>query len=377
MKLCKWIMPLGMVVGILVPEISHAGMVEDMQSALDRAYMQMVPMSGDLIDVGRGLAGFAALWYIAARVWRHLANAEPVDFYPLLRPFAIGLAILLFNGLLGVLNGVLKPTVSGTAAMVGDSRKAIERLMEGKQRELFEPDVEAGMESSPDPDKWYKYTHPDGSQAAPGNADTYKPANPIANASFGFGIRNFFRKGIAWLLYVFYQAAALCINTIRIFKLIVLAILGPIVLGLSVFDGFQHTLKHWLARYVNVYLWLPIANIFAAILSKIQENMIAADLAGTTDGSTNTAYLIFLLLGITGFFTIPSIANYIIHAGGHALLRKSSALASTATSAFSTMAVQQTLINNVAGAAIHKAGNPSSGGGSQSGNYMSDKLSGK
>ena len=38
-----------------------------------------------------------------------------------------------------------------------------------------------------------------------------------------------------------FEAAALCINTIRTFYLIVLAILGPLVFGIAVFDGFQHT----------------------------------------------------------------------------------------------------------------------------------------
>jgi Homologues of TraJ from Bacteroides conjugative transposon. len=41
--------------------------------------------------------------------------------------------------------------------------------------------------------------------------------------------------------------------------------------------------------------------------------------------ATDTAYLIFLLIGIVGYFTVPSVANYIIHAGGgYALLTKSS-----------------------------------------------------
>ena len=55
------------------------------------------------------------------------------------------------------------------------------------------------------------------------------------------------------------QLDRLCINTLRTFSLIVLAILGPLVFGLAVFDGFGHTLTVWLARYINVFLWLPVA----------------------------------------------------------------------------------------------------------------------
>lgn len=137
------------------------------------------------------------------------------------------------------------------------------------------------------------------------------------------------------ILQVCYEAAALCINTIRTFYLIVLAILGPIVLGLAVFDGFQHTLTTWLAKYINVFLWLPVGNIFGAIIGKVQENMLKLDIsqvqsAGDTFfSSTDTAYLIFLIIGIIGYFTVPSVANYIVHAGGgNGLLQKVNSMVS-------------------------------------------------
>jgi conjugative transposon TraJ protein len=136
----------------------------------------------------------------------------------------------------------------------------------------------------------------------------------------------------------------LCINTLRTFYLIVLAILGPIVFGLSVFDGLQHTLTVWIARYINVFLWLPVANIFGAIIGKIQENMLKIDIqqvikyGDTFFSSTDTAYLIFLVIGIVGYFTVPSVAGYIVQAGGgNALAHKVTNLfSSSSTMAAST-----------------------------------------
>jgi conjugative transposon TraJ protein len=105
-----------------------AGEIESFRTVLDTLYDEMIPLSSQLIDIGRGLAGFAAMWYIAARVWRHIANAEPIDFYPLLRPFAIGLAILMFPTVLTIINSVLAPTVTGTAAMVDGSNSSVAYL---------------------------------------------------------------------------------------------------------------------------------------------------------------------------------------------------------------------------------------------------------
>ncbi|MFX8922180.1 conjugative transposon protein TraJ, partial [Acinetobacter baumannii] len=88
---------------------------------LEQLYDDMMPLCSRLIGVGRGLAGFAATWYIAARVWGHIARAEPVDFYPLFRPFVLGFAVLIFPSVIAMINGVMKPTVTATAAMVKDS----------------------------------------------------------------------------------------------------------------------------------------------------------------------------------------------------------------------------------------------------------------
>ncbi|MFX5656753.1 conjugative transposon protein TraJ, partial [Acinetobacter baumannii] len=77
----------------------------------------------------RGIAGFAATWYIASRVWGHIARAEPVDFYPLFRPVVLGFAVLIFPSVIAMINGVMKPTVTATAAMVTDSDKAVAKLL--------------------------------------------------------------------------------------------------------------------------------------------------------------------------------------------------------------------------------------------------------
>src|SRR5689334_1888189 len=109
-----------------------AGEMKSMHLVLDQVYREMLPLCSKLNGVGRGLAGFAALIYIASRVWKNIAQAEAVDFYPLLRPFALGLAILLFPAVIGLMNGVLQPTVSATSAMVENSDRAIAVLLKQK-----------------------------------------------------------------------------------------------------------------------------------------------------------------------------------------------------------------------------------------------------
>ena len=316
--------------------------INGLHGVLEQLYDDMMPLCSKLISVGRGIASFAAIWYIASRIWRHIANAEPVDFYPLFRPFVLGFAVMIFPSILSMINAVMKPTVTATAAMVTDSDKAIAALLKAKEDAIKKTTVwqmYVGETGNGDRDKWYKYTHPDdltgtneGMLASVGNDIKFA----MSKASYNF--RNSIKEWMSEVLRVLYEAASLCIDTIRTFNLVVLAILGPLVFGIAVFDGFQHTLIQWIARYINIFLWLPVANIFGSIIGKIQEKMIALDIkqvetAGDTFfSSTDTAYLIFMIIGIVGYFTVPSIANYIVHAGGgNALVHKVTNLMSSSS----------------------------------------------
>ncbi|MGY3211899.1 conjugative transposon protein TraJ [Mucilaginibacter sp. HD30] len=330
-----------------LPQIVRADGLADnihgLQGVLNNVYTEMLPMCSQLIGVARAIAGFGALWYIAARVWRHIANAEAVDFYPLLRPFALGMAILLFPTVIAVINGIMSPVVTVTGGMVKNSDAAIERLLAQKQAAIEKTDtwqIYVGDDGEGDRDKWYKYTHPDDLQhKKEGIIDGLGNDVKFAMDKASYKFRNSVKQWMSEILQVVYEAAALCINTIRTFYLIVLAILGPLVFGLSVFDGFQHTLTTWLAKYLNVFLWLPVANIFGSIIGKVQENMLKLDIqqvqsAGDTFfNSTDTAYLIFLLIGIVGYFTVPAVAGYIINpGGGNGLLNKVTNLTSISLS---------------------------------------------
>ena len=54
-------------------------------------------------------------------------------------------------------------------------------------------------------------------------------------------VRDWFRE----LLELMFAAAALIIDTLRTFFLVVLSILGPIAFAFSVWDGFHSTLSAW------------------------------------------------------------------------------------------------------------------------------------
>ncbi|MBS1501076.1 MAG: conjugative transposon protein TraJ [Bacteroidetes bacterium] len=305
--------------------------LKGMQPVLNNVYNQMLPLCSNLIDAGRGIAGFAALWYIASRVWRQISRAEAIDFYPLLRPFALGMAILLFPEVIGLMNGVMQPIVSATASMVTNSDNSIALLLKQKEDAIKNSSsyqMYVGDDGNGDRSRWYAYTHPDDPNDQ--NEGTFSSLGNDVKFWLdkeAYNFKNNIKEWMSEILQVLYAAAILCINTIRTFYLIVLAILGPLVFGFAVFDGLQHTLTQWIARYINIFLWLPIANIFGSIIGQVQQQMIRLDInqiqsnGDTFFSQTDMCYLIFLCIGIVGYFSVPSVANYVIHAhGGNGLL---------------------------------------------------------
>lgn len=330
----------------LVPLTTQAqvGYQRGLHGVLEELYTEMMPLCSQLISVAQGIAAFAALWYIGSRVWRSIANAEPIDLYPLFRPFVIGFCILLFPSVLGLINGVMNPTVQATVSMMDNSNLAIENLLKHKE-ELVKGTIQGEMYRNNyrqgDYDKWLKYTEglpEDSPVPEEGFWESIGNSFAFAGAKFSFNFKHWIKQALAEILQLLFEAAALCINTLRTFQLIVLSILGPLVFGLSVFDGFHHTLTVWLARYINIYLWLPVANIFGAIISTVQEKMLVLDIGqiestgDTFFSATDTGYLIFLIIGIIGYFSVPSVANYIVHAAsGGALPHKVSSLFTTGT----------------------------------------------
>ncbi|HHV86881.1 MAG TPA: conjugative transposon protein TraJ [Petrimonas sp.] len=290
----------------------------NLHEILRSLYDDMLPLSANMAAVAKGIAGLGALFYVALKVWQALSRAEQIDIFPLLRPFGVGICIMFFPVIvLGSINAVASPVVKGTNAMLENQVLDLNKLQ--GQKDLLER--EAMLRN---PETAYLVSDEEFDKKL--DELGWSLPDLMANAGMRMeremydlkkGIRNWFRE----LLEILFQAAALVIDTIRTFFLVVLSILGPIAFAISVWDGFQSTLTQWLTRYISVYLWLPIADIFSAMLAKIQSLILERDIDKLNDptfipDTSNTVYIVFMIIGILGYFTIPTVAGWVIQAGG-------------------------------------------------------------
>jgi len=251
---------------------------DNLHQILQNLYVEMMPLCSKMTGVARGLAGLGALFYVAYRVWQALARAEPVDVFPLLRPFALGLCIMFFPTLvLGTLNSILSPVVKGTHTILESQTFDMNEYR--AQKDKLETEA---MKRNPETAYLVDKETFDNRLDELGAFDAIEACGMyVDRAMYNMkrAVQNFFRE----LLELLFNAAALVIDTLRTFYLIVLSILGPVSFAISCWDGFQASLSQWFVRYISIYLWLPVSDLFSSVLARIQVLMLQRDIEQLSD----------------------------------------------------------------------------------------------
>ena len=190
---------------------------DNLHQILRSLYTEMMPLCGSMAGIAKGIAGLGALFYVAVRVWQSLSRAEPIDVYPLLRPFAIGLCIMFFPSfVLGTINSVMSPVVKGTHQMLETQTFDMNEY----RRQKDDLEYEAMMRN---PETAYLVSNEEFDRQldelgwSPGDLVTMSSMY-IERGMYNMkkSIRDWFRE----LLEILFQAAALVIDTIRTFFLI-------------------------------------------------------------------------------------------------------------------------------------------------------------
>lgn len=238
------------------------------------------------------IGGIGALFYISYRIWKQLANGEPITIFPLLRPFAIGLCISFFPVIIGFINAVLYQIIAASEVM---GVAAFNKYMTDKK--IANVDTEnfwsRKMIIIPSPDwedvSWYRI-------------DKY--------------LTNWWQEQLKIIIEIILFLFLLFLNIYRFIGLCILYYVGPIAFGLSIFDGFQNSLNSWIIRYVNMYLWLPVANIIYSLLSVIamiiQNGIDKNELV--PDAFRFWALAVFSIFCIFVLSRVPQITSWIVQA---------------------------------------------------------------
>lgn len=308
--------------------VSNLG--ESITKGLDNVYSTAVDYADMLSSTAQLICGFAALLYIGSKLWKSWAKGDPIDFYSMLRPFAIGLVIIFFTGFTKVLDSLVKPIEAATVFV----KESATDKVQSSYSEYFEMqkkvrEMQAKAEASKSEEKLSVW------RTISKNIGEIKDNLMNSIGSLSDTIFKFLIDLGSITVDIFTMATVYFYKVYVVTAKIVLVLIGPFALALSVIPGFEKNFKAWVAQYINVSLYIPICNIIGFVQSMIvseclyapgtssmneilQQTTADATLA-TIDGNTMMIQICGMLLGIISIMLyshVPTFANWILRGDG-------------------------------------------------------------
>lgn len=292
-------------------------------SVLQELKDQMLPLCVPISRLAMGIAALGALWSIASIVFDALSKTEAVDYYKLLRPFAIAMCIASFDVLvIGALDAVLYPVSKITSIIAESQVEKTYELQSIIDKHLWETplteDEALVFQSFTTPIKEVlKDKEPNSTPAQ--TAEDLNATLKEKKTALSTVIMTYLTDIFAWLLNLISGAATMGIGIASTFMLIILSILGPLSFAASCFPAFESSLSSWLARYVSISLWIPIGHLFGAMMSRIQLISLqfqANNLEEGVPAMSGVLTICISLVAVYGMLSIPSIADWIVQSGG-------------------------------------------------------------
>lgn len=278
----------------------------------------MMPVCGQLMIVAKALAGLGCLISVGMISIRAMADNEPFNPWAYLKPVSLGFCILFFDTLVvGGLDGILQPVARATSVIAEtqeiDYFAKSDELEEKKSR--LEPNPQVVYHLTREEQKADQAAMEGESELT--EADYAEMARKELAADIEYK-KTWIMSAVESILQVFSYAAKMVINIIGTFYLIILSILGPLAFAAACFPPLENSFSTWLSHYITTSLWLPIANLLTAVLSRANYMLCDSQIEGISVSGTVNGILMLamMVVGIFGYFSVPSLANWIVQAGG-------------------------------------------------------------
>jgi conjugative transposon TraJ protein len=302
-------------------------------------------MSVKVDDIGlivSGVVGLGTLFYFAAKTWSKLAQGEPIELYPLLRPAVIVFLCLNFQALvITPTHYILSPLRTYTNGLVKSMQTDTKEKVAALSRKTEEA-REVARKNEPEK-AWYE-----------------RALDSVA--SVWENIKAWLLNILLNVLSLLKDAVYLIMNCLRIFFLIFLGMVGPIAFALSLFPGFEGSLTNWYAKYISIWLWAPICNIISVILGLVELRVVEVmyDASSVEGLGMFVMLIVFYILGAYAYLSLPTLASWVVQ-GGASAMEMAPMLRGAHKAALTAGGVSAAVGGNVAGRAANLADRASKG----------------
>tara|TARA_R110002050_G_scaffold82066_5_gene175709 strand:+ start:1151 stop:2104 length:954 start_codon:yes stop_codon:yes gene_type:complete len=292
------------------------------QAGIDNAAM--------LVDMARAIGGIAAFFYISKRIYEQLIADNPVFLLPLLRPFALVLVITFWGPFINLLMVPTKGLTHLSESIYANKKHLVVEKLEEKREAILVVDMPL----------FYENEEKEAALWDKGINLLLTTYNIISGRALQHQINLYIMDAIRQLLESLFEVLVYLIAFLRTVFCVLLVVFGPLVFALSIFDGFQENYLGWIARFVNVNLYLPIALIILSLVQEVliyvldQEIALIRSMLFYQPSLFFVSNLVVPVCGIIGLAMVPKIASWIVQAsgtgsGGGRLFRTAAIMAAT------------------------------------------------
>jgi conjugative transposon TraJ protein len=283
-----------------------------------------------LVDMARAIGGIAAFFYISKRIYEQLIADNPVYILPLLRPFALLLVITFWGPFVNLLMVPTKGLTNLSEAVYADKKHIVKQKLEEKQHAILATDLPIFYENEEkEAQLWDK-----------GINLLLTTYNIVTGRAIQNQINFYIMDALRQVFETIFEVLVYLVAFLRTVFCILLVIFGPLVFALSIFDGFQDNYLQWIARFINVNLYLPIALLVLSLVQEILIFVLDTEIAQINAMPVYQPQLFYVsnlvvpVCGIIGMALVPKIASWIIQAsgtntGGSRMVRTAAVMAAT------------------------------------------------
>jgi len=280
--------------------------------------------------MARAIGGIAAFFYISKRIYEELIADNPISLLPLLRPFAFVLVLSFWGVFVNLLMVPTKGLSSLSEAIYADKKHIVAQRLEEKQKAILAVDLPI----------FYENEEKEAALWDKGINLLLTTYNIVTGRAIQNQISFYIMNTIRQVLESVFEAIVYLIAFLRTVFCVLLVIFGPLVFALSIFDGFQDNYLQWIARFINVNLYLPIALLILSLVQEVLIYVLEWEIMTINSMLIYQPQLFYVtnlvvpICGIVGLSMVPKIASWIVQAsgtnsGGGRMLRTAATMAVT------------------------------------------------
>ena len=289
-----------------------------------------IEQAGILVDMARAIGGIAAFFYISKRIYEQLIADNPVYILPLLRPFALLMVLTFWGPFVELLMVPTNGLASLSEEVYSDKKDIVSEKLEEKQQAILATDLPL----------FYENEEKEAALWDKGINLLLTTYNIISGRAIQNQVNFYIMDALRQVLETIFEALVYLVAFLRTVFCVLLVIFGPLVFALSIFDGFQDNYLQWIARFVNVNLYLPVALLILSLVQEVLIFVLDSEIAMINALPIYQPQLFYVsnlvvpVCGIIGMAMVPKIASWIVQAsgtstGGGRMVRTAAVMAAT------------------------------------------------